>query len=273
MSNPSLSALHIYPMKSAAGISLNKAWSSDTGLLFDRQFMLMERNGRFITARRFAKIQQVAFYLHPLGVQVHCAGMPTLEVRYQDFSAASVDTKVWDDSFQAQATHEHYDTWFSTLLGIDCQLLYIGKDTQRHSSSANHPASFADGFPLLLISQASLEDLNQRTQTPHVMAQFRPNLVVSGCAPYAEDTWRLIRIGGIEFEVREPCARCIMTTIDPISAERHALREPLSVLEQYRKDADGDVMFGQNLVARSPGPLHVGDRIEVLETGPAPAFV
>jgi uncharacterized protein YcbX len=124
--------------------------------------------------------------------------------------------------------------------------------------------SFSDGFPLLLISEASLEDLNQKLELPLSMQRFRPNLVVRGCAPYAEDEWRRIRIGSLEFDVVKPCSRCVITTIDPETGQRAQDGEPLRTLSLYRKQ-DNKVYFGQNLIHRGSGTLETGTEIEILE--------
>jgi uncharacterized protein YcbX len=123
--------------------------------------------------------------------------------------------------------------------------------------------SFSDGFPLLLISEASLQDLNSRLELPVPMRRFRPNLVISGCTPYAEDEWQRIRIGEIEFEVAKPCSRCIIPTIDTETAQRNPDREPLRTLATYRR-RDNKVYFGQNLIHRGTGLLKVGDPLEII---------
>src|SRR5690606_24607565 len=124
--------------------------------------------------------------------------------------------------------------------------------------------AFTDGFPFLLIGQASLEDLESKVGRSLDMLRFRPSLVVAGAAPYAEDRWKRIRIGDIEFRVVKPCSRCIIPTIDPLTGERAADREPLASLMTYRK-AEGGVFFGQNLIAEGTGKLAVGMAVEVLE--------
>ena len=124
--------------------------------------------------------------------------------------------------------------------------------------------AFPDGFPLLLIGQASLDDLSARVGRPLEMLRFRPNLVVEGSAPYAEDEWKRIRIGDLEFEVAKGCSRCILTTIDPGTGVRNADREPLTTLKTYR-ERNGEVYFGQNLLPRGTGELRVGMSVEVLE--------
>jgi len=132
------------------------------------------------------------------------------------------------------------------------------------SSSFARPGenvSFADAFPFLLLSEGSLSDLNRRLETPLPIERFRPNIVVSGCEPYAEDGWQQVRIGKVVFRVAKPCARCVITTTDQTSGERGP--EPLRTLAQFRQK-DGKILFGQNLVHEGRGILRVGENVEVM---------
>ncbi len=122
--------------------------------------------------------------------------------------------------------------------------------------------SLADGFPLLLVSQASLADLNSRLERPLLMDRFRPNLVVSGCEPFAEDSWKLVRVGELTLRVVKPCARCVITTVDQATAAKG--KEPLRTLATFRKHGT-KVLFGQNLIHDGTGTLRAGDTVEVLE--------
>ena len=132
------------------------------------------------------------------------------------------------------------------------------------------PLSFADGFPFLLTNEASLRDLQQRCRASVRMEQFRPNLVVTGAQAWEEDSWKTLRIGDVVFDVVKPCSRCIFTTISPEKGQKHPAAEPLSTLQSFRTNpANGDVDFGQNLIARNSGVVRVGDEVEILTTGPA----
>jgi uncharacterized protein YcbX len=135
-------------------------------------------------------------------------------------------------------------------------------DTVRPADPEYAPAgtrvSFADGFPFLLISEESLADLNRRLADPLPMNRFRPNLVVAGAEPYAEDGWDRIEIGGVRLRMVKPCARCVVTTTDQTTAQRG--KEPLRTLATYRK-VEGEVMFGQNVVPEGRGHLRVGDQL------------
>jgi uncharacterized protein YcbX len=172
---------------------------------------------------------------------------------------------VWDDTVEALIAAD--EGWLSARLGVDCRLVFMDDDLRRpvdpDYAIGDDITSFADGFPLLLVSTASLDDLNGRLARPVTMARFRPNLVVTGCPPFSEDGWRRIRIGGAELALVKRCARCVLTTIDPHTGVRDPDGEPLATLAGYRR-AERGVMFGQNLLVVRPGPVAVGDAVEVL---------
>ncbi|GAA3550245.1 hybrid-cluster NAD(P)-dependent oxidoreductase [Zobellella aerophila] len=267
-----ITGLHLYPLKSAAGISVAEAWVSREGLQGDRRYMLARPDGSFITARTHPRLQQVWVTQVADGLELAFAGMPGLAVRPGLFQRRPVATGVWNDSFTAWSTHPDYDTWFSQILEEPVQLLWLGEESGRYRQKLGTGVSFADGYPLLLISQASLEDLNLRADALQQMSQFRTNLVVSASRPFEEDGWKRIRIGEVEFRVAKPCSRCIMTTVEPGSARFNRLKEPLAALTRYRRGEDGEVYFGQNLVALNEGQIRQGDVIEVLEYASTPSY-
>jgi len=274
---PILQSLHIYPIKSTAGISLSNSWVDDLGLSFDRRFVVSDLNGQFITARTEPTLCLIRVNLTEHGLILTAPDMPALAINYQELSNNYQNITVWNDDIQGQYGKKSYDLWFSQYLQKPCQLLYFGEQSQRYVSNSHKKIAFADGYPLLLISQASLDDLNKKMsgQSPQKisMAQFRPNLVVNSCNAFAEDTWQHIRIGEVEFEVSKPCSRCIFTTVNPKSAEQHPKQEPLKTLTTYRQVTSGDVMFGQNLIALNKGSIKQGDEILVLKNQSAPIFV
>lgn len=151
------------------------------------------------------------------------------------------------------------------------QLRWVGPQlTRRVKRHVDVPLSFADGYPYLLANEASLRDVQQRCPASVKMEQFRPNLVVSGAGAREEDTWKVIRIGDVIFDVAKPCSRCIFTTVSPEKGQKHPSGEPLATLQTFRTAVDnGDVDFGQNLIARNSGVIRVGDEVEILATGPA----
>lgn len=266
-----ITQLTLYPVKSAAGISLNQAVVTNEGLLGDRRFMLAKPDGCFISARTHPRLQRMQVTPVAGGLDVSY-GDSLLKVRHSQFLQWPVKTTVWDDTFSALSTHPDYDLWFSERLGEAVQLLWLGEQSDRYRAPLKTAVSFADGYPLLLISEASLTDLNLRADAKLIMSQFRPNIVVSAKRAFEEDGWRRIRIGEVEFVVAKPCSRCVMTTIKPGTEQFHQLKEPLATLVRYRRGQDGEVYFGQNLIAVNEGVIRKGDQLAVLEYATAPIY-
>lgn len=265
MSQPVLSQINVFPVKSVGGVSLSSAWVEKQGLSFDRRFMIAKADGSMITARKYPQMVTVKSALLADGVVFSSLGMEPLKIRYQDFKMQETPATVWKDTFTAYTTTDDADDWFSQVLGQRVELLFSGEQSNRVRESLGQNVSFADGYPVLVISQASLEELNKRSSEQHSMDQFRTNLVVSDTKPFEEDSWKRIRIGEVEFESLKPCERCILTTINTQRGTFRESKEPLKTLQQFRANERGGVFFGQNLVARNEGIIRQGDKVEVLE--------
>ena len=266
-----ITKLNIYPLKSAASVHSNETFVTHEGMLGDRRYMLAKPDGRFVTARTHPRLQSIQVTSAPRGLDVRY-GDQQLAVRHSDFLQQPITTTVWDDTFTAFSTHPEYNAWFSHILGEPLQLLWLGEHSTRYRDALGSAVSFADGYPLLLISEASLTDLNLRADAQLLMSQFRSNIVVAGTRPFEEDGWRHIRIGEVDFLVAKPCSRCVMTTIEPSTEHFNALKEPLATLLRYRRGEDGEVYFGQNLIALNKGVIRLGDGVEVLEYASAPIY-
>ena len=273
MSKNQLQQIHIYPIKSSAGISLSNSWVDDYGLSFDRRFVITDLNGMFITGRSDPKICLIQANITATGLILTAPDMPVLHLEYHHFSPKYQPVTVWKDTISAQNCHQDYDLWLSKYLNKPCRLQYFGDKSQRKVKNKNSAVAFADGYPLLLISQASLDELSNKAGVNFSMAQFRPNLVISNTDAFEEDSWQHIRIGEVEFELTKPCSRCIFTTVDPQTAEKHQQQEPLQTLKQFRQVADGEVMFGQNLVQLNQGQVKIGDSISVISRKAPPVFI
>jgi len=262
-----VSQLNIYPIKSTAGILLNQAQVKPLGLTYDRRWMLVNNEGHFITGRQYPQLTQIRTQIEHEQLIVNAPNMPQLHVPLNLQTTATQPVKVWRDHCTATSMPQEINQWFSGYLGIDCQLVHMSEDyiraTDRQYSQDGDRVSFADGFPLLLISEASLDDLNQKLQNPVTMVNFRPNIVVSGCDAFTEDHWTHFRIGNIAFEGVKGCSRCIFTTVNPITGTFDPTREPLKTLSTFRRRPEGGVFFGQNLIPRSQGIIQVGDKIEL----------
>ncbi len=265
MSQPTLSQINVFPVKSVGGVSLSSAWVEKQGLSFDRRFMIAKADGSMITARKYPQMVTVKSALLADGVVFSAIGMEPLKIRYQDFNMQETPATVWDDTFTAYTTTDEADNWFTSVLGQRVNLLFCGEQSNRVREKFGHNISFADGYPVLVITQASLDELNKRSSEQHSMDQFRTNLVVAATKPFEEDSWKRIRIGEVEFESLKPCERCILTTVNTQRGTFRESKEPLKTLQQFRANERGGVFFGQNLVARNEGIIRQGDAVEVLE--------
>jgi uncharacterized protein YcbX len=255
-----LTALHIYPIKSAGGCRVQECEVDSFGLQYDRRWMVVDRGGRFITQRTRPRLALVHPSIDGDTLRVTTPGMPALELPlHPGPSVATMAVVVWRDTCEAVWTGERAAAWFSEALGTPCSLVHMPADTVRPTDPAFAPlavrVSFADAFPFLLISEESLADLNARLAAPLPMNRFRPNLVIGGDGPYVEDSLGAFRLGEIEFRVVKPCDRCVVTTADQETTERGV--EPLRTLATYRK-VGGKVMFGQNVIHLGTGHLSVG---------------
>jgi uncharacterized protein YcbX len=258
-----LTGITVYPVKSAGGIAVSE-WEVDVrGLRWDRRWVVTDPAGQYFTQREHPRLALVRPALLRDALRLEAPGLPALEVPLAaPPGAPHVPVAVWEDRTWGVVVDGRAGEWFTRLLGVPSQLVHMPEDVVRPvDPTYGEPTdrvSFSDGFPFLLISQESLDDLNRRLAVPLPMNRFRPNLVVSGCAPFAEDGWWGFETGGIDFRVVKPCARCVITTTDQETGERG--REPLRTLATYR-NVDGKVMFGQNVIHRGVGSLELGDRV------------
>lgn len=275
-----LSEINIYPIKSLGGISLKSARVENCGLQFDRRWMLVDENNKFITQREFPKMATIGVELLRTGLTVSF-GNKSLEIPFVTDAKETSRVKIWSSRCRAKLYGKEINDWFSDVLQKDCSLVWMPEETTRkvnyfYAVHQTDAVSFADGYPILLVGENSLKDLNARLETLVPMNRFRPNLVVSGAKAFAEDGWKQIKIGSAFFHVIKPCGRCVITTIDQTSGVKQGI-EPLKTLASYRvpkRNVKKKILFGQNLIAENIGEiLNVGDRIEVIETKNKPRFV
>ncbi|RDV15697.1 MOSC domain-containing protein [Pontibacter diazotrophicus] len=265
-----LSEIYIYPIKSLGGISVPAAELEDRGLRYDRRWMLVDDKGKFLTQRQHAQIAllQVSLLEKGLSVSHKQEALEPLYIPFEvkDAAVPQLQVTVWDDTVTAQEVDSAISAWFTEALGMPARLVRMPEQARRlvdtDYAQNGEVVSFADGYPFLLIGQASLDDLNSRLKQPVPMNQFRPNFVFRGGAPFEEDSWNNFTIGEVSFQAVKPCARCVVTTINQETAEKSA--EPLRTLATYRQLRHKTV-FGQNLLSSSTaGTVQVGDKLEVV---------
>jgi uncharacterized protein len=271
-----VTALHLHPVKSLRGLSVEAATLDDLGIVGDRRFLVVEPGGTFLTQRTLPAMARVDAFLDSASLTLRSEGFGEIRVRKEpDPEAKIAVVQIWNSvGLRAEDCGDVAADWLGSVLKTPCRLVRIGPAFQRPVSPTyakpGDSFAFADGFPFLIISEASLMDLNRRmAETGGValpMNRFRPNIVISGCEPYAEDKLGRFRIGTAVFRATKPCLRCIVTTTDQLTGERG--KEPLRTLSGYRRDPENPtyVMFGNNLVNETKsGGLRVGDPVEILD--------
>jgi len=263
-------ALHVYPIKSCAGTSLQRALLTETGLQHDRRWMLVKPDGYFVTQRELPKLALIHPRIKEQGVEVHAPNMPVLNVQGTR-TAVSKEVAIWRDLCLAFDEGDEAAEWFSEFLRVPLRLVRFNDERARHSNrdwtgelqAANH---FTDGYPILIISTASLADLNSRLQVTLPMNRFRPNIVIEDVEPYLEDAAEELRRDDLSLRLVKPCTRCKITTTNQDTGEVEG-DEPLLALGKYRRSlALKGVLFGQNaVIARGVGAtVNVGDHFDVI---------
>ena len=265
-----LASIHIYPLKSGAPLALDQGVVETRGLAGDRRWMLVDANGKFVTGRQQPRLTLIRAQPLENGLRLSAPDMPDIDLAAPS-TGTRIESAVWGAPVNPLLADDAAHDWISAYMRAPHRLVHMDAACARPMKAKydgrygndDDEVSFADGFPLLLISQAALDQLNTKLAAPVPMLRFRPNLVVAGTAPHAEDQWKRIRVGAIEFDVLKPCVRCVFTTVEFERGAFDPTGEPLRTLLKYRRGAEG-VTFGQNLIPRGRGIVRRGDAVEVL---------
>lgn len=254
-----LASIHIHPVKSLGGFPVQEARLTDRGLEHDRRWMLVDEEGRFLSQRELPAMARLHCAPHADGFRVtDIRDGSALDLPWAIAAGELLRARVWRDTLDLVAASDAVHAWFSERLGARCRLAHMPDAVLRPTDPlfADGINSLSDGYPYLIVSQPSLDDLNARLAAPLPMDRFRPNLVIAGGTPFQEDDWTELAIGAARFRLVKPCARCAITTIDQRTGERG--KEPLRTLATYRA-RDGQVRFGMNAVALQGDAVRVGD--------------
>ncbi|MEL7266763.1 MAG: MOSC N-terminal beta barrel domain-containing protein [Planctomycetota bacterium] len=271
-----LSQIYVFPIKSCRGITVPSSAVIDTGLQHDRLLMLVDENNAFLSQRQLPMMARLVPTLPNEGqITVRMDGTSqtplTHQISYQHQPRA---VTIWSDRVMAIDQGDRAARWFSDALQKSVRLVAMNPDAiaadQRrgvdpmYAVSRDDVTGFADGYPMLVVSQSALDALNERLPHPVGMDRFRPNLVVADCPPHAEDQWTNLRMGDIDFSAVKPCQRCQVPNVDQQRGVIDDQRQPNRELARYRRAANG-VFFGMNLIHRGNGTLSVGDVVTLLE--------
>ena len=263
-----LSGMSTYPLKSGGSIALNSATVSGKGLPYDRHWGLIDASNKMITGRAYPQLLDLQPKLTEEYLEISVKRKNSIRIPLQFQGRTIHGLGFFSRQVDGVLLETEIDQWFSDYLGFPCRLVFSNDQIRRnmltkHGGREGDLLAFPDQAPLLLLSEASLADLNQRLEHPVSMQNFRPNLVIRGCDAYAEDTWKVIQIGELQFDVVQACKRCVFVTIDPITKVKG--KEPLKTLATYKKDADGEVVFGVHLIPRTFGNIQINDPIKILK--------
>lgn len=279
MADGALTGLHIHPIKSCHRIELQEATVSVSGLAGDREWQLVDPDGRALTQRTLPKMATVVPSLLDGGLRLDAPGATTIEVADPQGEPRTVRALLGDKVSVGDAGEEAAQ-WLEQVLGVPCRLVRLATpDARRIAVVPSQPVSFVDAAPVLVVNEASLADLGARALEPFGMERFRPNLIVSVDQPWVEDTWRTITVGDAHLEAVAPWPRCAVPQVNQDSGDRH--REPAVALRAHRWCTEaptlpeglqpfftGQGLFGLACTITAPGTvLRVGDRLRVQVTG------
>lgn len=262
-----LQDIFVYPIKSLGGISLKSSITEERGLPFDRRWLLVDKKNSFLTQRKHSMMSLLQVFIEEehLRIEHKLNEMVPLMVPLDTISTERIQVNIFDDLVVAPLIRNaKIEEWFSNFMGEEVQFIQMDEKTHRKIdpdyAKNGEEVSFADGYPFMVTSQASLNELNTRLEEPLPMNRFRPNFVIAGTEPWEEDNWKQLTIGSTVFSVVKPCSRCKVTTINQENAEKG--QEPLRTLSTYRK-FNNKIIFGQNLILKSPGEIKVDDEVKI----------
>jgi uncharacterized protein YcbX len=262
-----LTGLFVYPIKSLGGIAVSSSLVTEMGLQYDRRWMLVDKDNRFMTQRQIHELSLFRLSITSEGLSItYKPNGSVFTIPFQPQTTGDVVVKIWNDTCLARLVSADADSWFSEMISFPCRLVFMTEETRRTVeqpyASGNEITSFSDGYPFLIIGQSSLDELNKRLAEPLPMNRFRPNIVFSGGEAFEEDEMEDFVINDIHFYAVKPCDRCMITTINQENAVSG--KEPLRTLATFRKK-ENSIYFGQNLLHHGEGIIKIGDRMEVIK--------
>lgn len=263
-----IAALNIHPLKGGRPVPVGEAVVDRYGLAHDRRVMLIDERGRFVSQRENTALATLALAVEGGGLTARAGG----QCYHFDITSDGLLREVFlwrGNPVLARDQGDDTAAWFSERIGQTVRVVAFGRESSNPIDPDFTPrpdaeTAFTDGYPLLVVNAASLDDLNRRLAVPVPMNRFRPSVVVEGPDAWTEDDWHAVRIGAVICDAVKPCARCVVTTTDQATGARDSRQEPLRTLATFRTLPGFGAIFGQNMVPRSTGILRVGDPVELL---------
>ena len=264
-----LSGINIYPIKSTAGIALTESHVAAEGLRYDRRWAVIDETNAIITPRECPHLLGIQTDIMEEGLHIMIPSQSPVTIPFTPNNKQVLPATLFGNPVHGNHTSQA-DALLSAYLDIDCRLIFMNESCPRYmlpiyGGGDADRVSYADSAPLLLISMATLDALNERLPDQIGMKNFRPNMVVAGCSADEEDGWKRLQIGEVVFDVSEACKRCVVTTIDPLTQQQSVNQEPLRTLATYKKHPRGGVRFGVNLIPRNEGVVRCGDEIKIIQ--------
>lgn len=267
--NPFIHSLHVYPIKSCQGIELETAELVETGIRYDRHWMLVDNKGNFLSQRQLPQMARITTHFTSDSLRVNMDKQPTLELPLSSNDTEHTRVTIWNDECRAALVSAEASDWFSHALGIPCELVFLPESEHRqvdlNFAADGTGVGFADGFPLLVLSRATIDQLNSKLEDTVCIDRFRANIIIDGCEAHEEDEWSKITVGDIDILLCKPCSRCVIPSIDQHSGEKHA--KLLSTLAGYRR-TKGKVYVGQNGLHLSQGTITRAQSIQIQRKQP-----
>lgn len=266
-----ISQLFIYPVKSLSGISVSSSEVTNRGLKNDRRWMIVDKNNQFLTLREYPKMALLDVEINENGLTIKSREYPEIPIKIPFVTDTNnlENVTIWNATVQAKPLKNEVDEWLSDMLGGDCKLVYMPDESMRpvDTTSGYHPAgkftSFADAYPFLLLGEASMKELNARSEKQFSIQRFRPNIVFSGGSPNQEDSFENFTINDAYFTGLENCARCKIPNVNPETGILGSDNEPLKTLSKYRL-RNKNIEFGRNIVFNGTGIISVGDELKLI---------
>lgn len=256
--------LFFYPIKSFRGVSTSELYIDDQGPRFDRQWLLVDAANRFITQRTHPSLARIELRMDgDIAIELSRPELGTVDFGLEEREGDEFEVKIWKDTVPAFEVSAEVSNWLSEFIGDKVKLVRLSANARRTFSERfpSKTVRFVDSKPALVISTASLKNLESIAKVTLSMARFRPNIVVDEVLPHGEDQWGGFKVGPLEFQTLAPCSRCKVTTVHPLTGEMG--EEPLKTLSTYRRQ-EGGIMFGQYFANINTGRVKVGDTISIV---------